>query len=368
MIIEQIGTGASTAEAFENAKALLGAPEDAEIHNEILQEAKRKLFGLKTEPAKVRVWYEKEDPKPAETKKAPAVKQPQKNDNPAAGAPAQNGKSSEKPAQNQKKKNDQPKKEAAPKKDTPKKEAPEKKEQAKKEAPVKEEDAPAPEEILTERAIDENDACVKFLRMILKGMKIESCELTLHENEATGEFVYNLNCGSDDGALIGRRGETLDAVQYLLRLSENKGVDGAKHRKITVNVGDYREKRTQSLRIYAQKSAKQVLKYGRNVALEPMSAYERRIIHTTVQGIDGVTSHSVGSDSNRKVIITLEEGVTPTNPSRGYNNRSRSGGGRRDGGFQKREPYKPAVTREPRKDSAGALYGKIEIPVKNEEE
>jgi len=368
MIIEQIGTGASTAEAFENAKALLGAPEDAEIHNEILQEAKKKLFGLKTEPAKVRVWYEKEDPKPAPAPKStPApksapVKQPKtektaQNNNNNGAKPAE--KEQKAPQQNQKKKNEQTKKEVPAKK-----EAPKKAEETAPEAAAEE----ALQEQLTELPIDENDAAVKFLRMILKGMNIENCELTLKKNENNGEFIYNLSSGSDDGAIIGRRGETLDAVQYLLRLTENKGVEEAKHRKLTVNVGDYREKRTQSLRLYAQKSAKQALKYGRNVALEPMPAYERRIIHTTIQGIEGVTSHSVGSDSNRKVIISLEEGVTPTNPSRGYNNRSRSGGGRRDGGYQKREPYKPSVTREPRKDNAGALYGKIEIPEKKDEE
>ena len=124
----------------------------------------------------------------------------------------------------------------------------------------------------------------------------------------------------------------------------------------------------------AQKSAKQVLKYGRNVALEPMNPYERRIIHTAVQKIEGVTSHSTGVDSARRVIISLEEGVQPTNPSKGgYNNRggnyrggNRGGRGGR-GGYQKKEAYKPAVTREPRKDAAGSLYGKIEIPAKEED-
>ena len=210
--------------------------------------------------------------------------------------------------------------------------------------------------------------------MIAAGLLVDSCEITLEQIENTEEYVYNLSCGEDDGVLIGRRGETLDAIQYLVRLCENKGLDEDKHRKISVNVGDYREKRNSNLRALAHRQAKQVLKYGRSVALEPMSAYERRIIHTTIQGIDGVTSHSVGSDANRKVIITLEEGVQPSHPSRGgYNDRG-GRGGRGDrggrggrGGYQKKEPYKPAVTREPRKDSEGSLYGKIELPKKDEE-
>ena len=345
MIIEKIGTGASTEEAFENAKILLAAPEEAEIKFEILQEAKKRLFGLKTEPAKVKVWYEKEDPKPAPVKRE------------AAPAP-------KKDAQPQKKNNtpNQPKKEAPAKKDAPKKSEP---------APKKEA-APAAEDVFTDIPVNENDAAVKFFRLIAKGMKIDVCNISLQKNETTNEYVYLLDCGDDNGALIGRRGETLDAIQYLLRLTENKGIAEEKHRKLTVNVGDYREKRNQNLKAEAQRFARQVLKYGKPHTLEPMSAYERRIIHTAIQGIEGVTSHSVGSDANRRVVISLEEGVQPTNPGRGgYDRSDRGGRGGRDrggrGGYQKKEPYKPAVTREPRKDSAGALYGKIEIPAKNEE-
>ena len=101
-----------------------------------------------------------------------------------------------------------------------------------------------------------------------------------------------------------------------------------------------------------------------------MNPYERRIIHTAIQGIEGVTSHSVGYDNERKVVISLEEGVTPTNPSKGgYNNRRGGNNNRRGGGkpYQKKEAYKPAQTREPRKDNAGSLYGKIEIPSKAED-
>ena len=343
MIIEKIGTGATTEEAYENAKLLLAAPEEAEIKFEILQEAKKRLFGLKTEPAKVKVWYEKEDPKPA----------PVKREQPKAAAPA-------------------PKKEAQPAKknnnnvpNQQKKEAP-----AKKEAQKKPEPAPASEDVLTDIPVNDNDAAVKFFKLITDGMKISTCNVSLQKNETTHEYVYTLDCGADNGVLIGRRGETLDAIQYLLRLTENKGIAEEKHRKITVNVGDYREKRNQNLKAEAQREAQRVLKYGKPHTLEPMSAYERRIIHTAVQGIEGVTSHSVGSDANRRVVISLEDGVTPTNHGRGGYDRGGRGGDRRGGGrggYQKREPYKPAVTREPRKDNAGALYGKIEIPVKNEE-
>ncbi len=399
MIIEQIGYGASFQEAYEKAKELLAAPDEAELHHEIIQEAKRKLFGLKTEPAKVKVWYEIPDPKPERPAKKEAPKperqeRPAKKEQPkkeAAPKKEQPVKKEEAPKKEAAPKKEQPKKEAAPKKeqpvkkeepkkDQPKKEAALKKEQpkkeAKKEAPEAPKAAPAPAEpvVMTELPTDENDVAVKFLRMVTKGLGVENCEISLAKAEGTNEYVYTLSCGDEDGALIGRRGETLDAIQYLLRLTENKGVDDDKHRKLTVNVGNYREKRHASLKTLAEKNARKVLKYGRNVALEPMSAYERRIIHTAIQGIEGVTSHSVGSDSNRKVIISLEEGVTPTNPStRGSYDRDRGGrGGRRDdrrGGGRggRREPYKPSVTREPRKDNAGSLYGRIDLP-KNDEE
>lgn len=347
MIIEQIGTGSSIIEAFENGKALLAAPEEVEIHQEVIQDAKKKLFGLISEPAKVKVWYEIAD-------------KPKKAEAPAKSAPVK-----EKKAQEVK---------SSPKAHT------EKPAPVKEKAPAKEENKSAPAksaEIKTEKpasnkveeAISENDAAAKYLRMIIDGIGIKEYSLTLTKNTDTNEYTYTVEC-EDDGALIGRRGETLDSIQYLLRLSINKGLDDDKHRKISVNIGNYREKRNDNLRALAHRSAKQVLKYGRNVVLDPMNPYERRIVHTAIQEIEGVTSHSIGQDAGRKVIISLEEGVQPTHPSKGGYNR----GGRNDrrrgskGGYQKKEAYQPETTRAPRKDSAGSLYGKIEIPAKKTEE
>lgn len=365
MIIDQIATGASVPEAVEAAKMLLAAPDDVELHQEILELPKKKLF--KSIPAKVRVWYEVPDEKPAaaESVSAPVKSEPKKASFEKKPAPVQ-----KKPAVERKP--FQPEKKAAPTAAEPVKEEAAEKPAAP--APV------APTETRVPFEIDENDKTVQLLRLIVKGMNIEQCDIKGEKVEETGEIIYNVSCGDADGALIGRRGETLDSIQYLLRLSLNKGVDDDKHRKVSVNVGNYREKRNENLRALAAKSARQVLKYGRNAVLDPMNPYERRIIHTAIQGIEGVTSHSVGSDGNRKVVISLAEGVQPTHPSRGgYNNRGKGGfnkggynnnrGGRGNGrgGYQKREPYKPSVTREPRKDSAGSLYGRIDIPKKTEE-
>ncbi len=343
MIIEKIGSGNSIAEAYENAKLLLAAPEDAELHQEIIQDVKKKLFGLMKEPAKVKVWYEIPDKAPQTEKTSkPVHKEKKMQETKPAKA------HTEKPVRKETEKAEKPVK-TAPVKEAPKAE-------------------PSASNKVAE-AISENDGAAKYLRMIIEGMGIKEYELTLTKNTDTNEYVYTIQC-DDDGALIGRRGETLDSIQYLLRLSVNKGIDDDKHRKVSVNIGNYREKRNDNLRALAHRSAKQVLKYGRNVVLDPMNPYERRIIHTAIQEIEGVTSHSTGVDAGRKVVISLEEGVQPTHPSKnGYNR-----GGRRDnrsrsskGGYQKKEAYQPEKTREPRKDAAGSLYGKIELPAKTEE-
>ena len=216
---------------------------------------------------------------------------------------------------------------------------------------------------------DEFAKAKNYVMNILKNLGIEEAEI---EVEADDEEVrMSINCGDDYGSVIGRRGETLDAIQYLTRLVINRGSD--EFRRVAINVGNYREKRENTLRSLARKNAAKVRKYGRNVVLEPMNPYERRIIHTTVQEIEGVTSHSVGSDGDRKVVITLEEGVKPTNGG-GYGNRGRGGynkgsrGGYNKGGNRGGRRYNDnadapsAPSRAPRSDSAGAsLYGKIEI-------
>ena len=206
-----------------------------------------------------------------------------------------------------------------------------------------------------------------YILTILKSLGIEEAEI---EIEADDEDVrISISCGDDYGSVIGRRGETLDAIQYLTRLVINRGSE--EYKRVSINVGNYREKRENTLRALARKNAAKVRKYGRNVVLEPMNPYERRIIHTTVQEIEGVTSHSVGSDGDRKVVITLEEGVKPTNGG-GYNkgrggyNKGGNRGGYRNGGnrggYRRESSDAPsAPARAPRSDSAGSLYGKIEI-------
>ena len=107
--------------------------------------------------------------------------------------------------------------------------------------------------------------------------------------------------GDDLGYLIGRRGDTLDAIQHLANYSINRGVES--HIRINVDAERYREKREESLRRYAVKKAQQVLKMRRRTTLEPMNAYERHVIHAALQDMDNITTHSTGVEPNRCVVI-----------------------------------------------------------------
>jgi len=140
-----------------------------------------------------------------------------------------------------------------------------------------------------------------FVKTLLDNMGVEA-DVTLSEEE-DGATV-NVS-GSNLGLLIGKHGDVLDAVQYLATLAANKDKDD--FYRISVDVEGYREKRAETLRALARKMAERVLKSRRNYTLEPMNAYERRIIHSEVQQIEGVTTYSIGQDSERKIVISLEK-------------------------------------------------------------
>lgn len=157
-------------------------------------------------------------------------------------------------------------------------------------------------------------AAVAFLEDVLKKMGVEQVAISIKEDG--DNYAISLE-GEDLGFIIGRRGDTLDALQYLTGLVANR-VGGSYHR-VSINIGNYREKREKTLSGLARKAAIQAAKTGRNTSLEPMNPYERRIIHTAVQKVDGATSYSVGSEPNRHVVITASE----DNPVKSRSNRSR---------------------------------------------
>ena len=147
-----------------------------------------------------------------------------------------------------------------------------------------------------------SQAAVTFLKDILSKMGVENVDITAKEEDGTCALTLE---GDDLGFIIGRRGETLDALQYLTSLVANR-VENAFYR-VTVNVGNYREKREKTLSGLARKAAIQAAKSGRKTSFEPMNPYERRIIHTAVQKVDGATSYSVGSEPQRHVVIAPSE-------------------------------------------------------------
>ena len=185
-----------------------------------------------------------------------------------------------------------PVKASEPKKEAPKaKPAAEKKAEAPKAAKAPKTYAPA-EAGSTEEKIE------TFLKGLLEHMGSTAVPHAWKAEENT----YKVDLVGDDlGYLIGRRGDTLDAIQHLCNYSVKRGVEG--HIRINVDAEEYREKREDSLRRYARKKAQQVLKNRRRTTLEPMNAYERHVIHATLQEMDNITTHSTGTEPNRRVVI-----------------------------------------------------------------
>ncbi len=144
------------------------------------------------------------------------------------------------------------------------------------------------------------DKAETFIKTVLSGMGIAA--ETVAETDEEGATVSVT--GDNMGLLIGRHGEVLDSLQYLATLAANKGLK--EYYRVTVDVEGYRAKRREALKQLAHRMAEKAVKYDRSFALEPMSAYERRIIHSEVQGIKGVSTYSVGTDAERKVIICPE--------------------------------------------------------------
>ena len=145
-------------------------------------------------------------------------------------------------------------------------------------------------------------AAEAYLRGVLEAMGVT--EYTLEVSEQDNHCNITLD-GENLGFIIGRRGETLDALQYLTGLVANRA--GGSYNRVTLDIGNYREKREQALVALARRLGGQTARTGRRNSLEPMNPYERRIIHTTVQEMEGVISWSVGSDPNRHVVITLRK-------------------------------------------------------------
>ena len=266
-------TGKTEDEAISKALLQLNMDRD-DVSVEILERAKSGFLGLGSCPAKVRVSYGPEEVEEFPKVEAPVVEKPVE-------------KKAEKPVTSEKK---------AEKK--PEKKAPKKEKSAKTAAPAAE---PAPAKDLGEEVNDEKAQAIrKFLAGLLEQMENQA-EVKVYQPEK-GRYKVILE-GENLGALIGRRGETLDAIQQLTSYAVNR--TGGRVR-VQLDAEGYREKREQSLQHLARKVAAKVVKYRRSVTLEPMNAYERHVIHTALQEIPGVTTYSTGVDPNRRVIVAYD--------------------------------------------------------------
>ncbi|MBQ1663347.1 MAG: Jag N-terminal domain-containing protein [Clostridia bacterium] len=361
MVKDAIATGATIEEAQQSAIRSLNAPDDADVQFEVLQFPEKKKFGLfGGKQAEVRAFYEAKEEK---SKKVATVKKSSGN----AKAKAQQ--KAEKPANQKKEKAAAPKKEKA---------AEEKKGTSPKKAEKAAEKPAEPREAVSmEEAPEQVKKAYAYLKTVIEGLGIEKYDIDV--TKAGKEYFFEVSSEDNYSLLIGRRGETLDSIQYLTRLAANRGKEDGKSVRISINVGDYREKRERTLKDIARKNGRRVRKYGRNMTLNPMNPSERRIIHTTIAEMEGLQSYSIGSDADRRVVIALAEGVEPLQPrnngGRGRNDRGRGGrgndrggrgridrGGRGNGGNRGRSaasdaPAAPA--RAPRSDSEGTRYGII---------
>ena len=288
-------TGKTEDEAIQSALAQLGMDRD-DVSVEILERAKSGFLGIGSAPARVRVSYDDgkaEEVKPVEK---PAAPKPEKKVEPSTAPKAVPMYA---PEVLQKKEPRAAKEERSgrPAREERRERAP-RAERAERPAPQ-----PKPIVDLGEECRDEKSEQIRsFLKGLLEHMD-SAAEIKIYESEK-GRYKVYLE-GEKLGALIGRRGETLDAIQQLTNYSINRGSEKNRVR-VQVDAENYREKREQSLERLAEKVAGKVTKYRRNVTLEPMNAYERHVIHTALQDTPGVTTFSIGTEPNRRVVVSYD--------------------------------------------------------------
>ncbi len=296
-----IKTGRTQDEAVEAALREIGKTRD-EVHVELLERAKSGFLGFGSTPAKVQVTWEEPDPAPAPAPK-PAAR-------PAAPKPAA------------------PKPAAAP---------------APKAAPA----VPAGVENADTAKVEE------FLRGLFERMGVEAQAVARcggEDNTISVELT-----GAKVGALIGRRGETLDAIQHLTNYVLNSGSE--ERTRVNIDAENYRAKRADALTGLARKTAARVVRYRRSQTLEPMNAYERHVIHTALQDFEGVTTYSTGTEPNRRVVIAYDPATAPADAGRERNDGDRPAyrrddrrDGRRD---DRRRDDRRRDSRPPRRSPSG---------------
>ena len=286
-----VSTGKTIDLAIEAALNQLGLDRDS-VSVMVLQQAKAGFLGFGAQPAKVQLTYEVPDPivEKAPEKPKSALGSASRSKPKATAIPGV----TPEPAKPEAPKPEAPK---PVKQDKPKAPRPEKKPEAPK-APKEPKPKAEPKVYTSAEAGSTEEKIEVFIKGLLEHMGSQAVPHCVKvENNA-----YKVDLVGDDlGYLIGRRGDTLDAIQHLANYTINRGLDG--HVRVNVDAECYREKREDSLRRYARKKAQQVLKARRRTTLEPMNAYERHVIHAALQDMDNITTHSTGVEPNRRVVI-----------------------------------------------------------------
>ena len=302
-----VTTGKTIELAIESALNQLGLDRDS-VSVMVLQQPKPGFLGFGKADAKVQVTYEAPDPVVVPEQPKSALGSASRSKPKARPIPEKKPeeKKPEAPKAEQPK---QPAPKAEPVKEAPKAEKPK---APKAPRPEKKPEAPKPQREHKEKpaapaepkvyAPAEAGSTEEKIEVFLKGLleKMGSDAVPHAWKETDNSYKVDLT-GADLGYLIGRRGDTLDAIQHLANYTINREIDG--HIRINIDAEDYRQKREDSLRRYARKKAQQVRKARRRTTLEPMNAYERHVIHAALQDMDNITTHSTGTEPNRRVVI-----------------------------------------------------------------
>ena len=271
-------TGKTEEEAIGKALAQLGLDRD-DVSVEILERAKSGFLGIGSSPARVRVYHGPEEEEPAPKVESKPVAQVGETVKPRPEPREEPRQPRREKPKKQERREERP---AASKMDEPR-------------------PAPAAQDLGEEVEDEKSQAIRTFLTGLLEHMEC-SADIRVYQPEK-GRYKVILE-GKQMGALIGRRGETLDAIQQLTSYSVNR--TGGGRVRVQLDAEGYREKREQSLQHLAKKVAGKVVKYRRSVTLEPMNAYERHVIHTALQDVPGVTTYSTGTEPNRRVIVAYD--------------------------------------------------------------
>ena len=303
MIKEIIATGQDVAEAQANARQLLGASELDDVKFEIIYLGRKGFMGFGSKPAQVKAYIEIPEKEERRKRNDRKKERRERNDNVAPVSKEASESAGETTEENAV----EAPKAGANKNKKHKKKSHSNPQHGAEESKPKTQVIPECELKFERRDVAEGeDMSYDFIRTVILDIGLNATAELYSCDDGTRRITIK---GEDASTLIGHHGDTLDALQYLANLaSAKKNVHGERDKsRVTLDIEGYRAKREETLRALARRMAQKALKNRRSVMLEPMSAYERRIIHSEIQNIEGVSTNSIGSDNNRKIVIFLTD-------------------------------------------------------------